>query len=564
MAQSKRADSIPSFSNREHIVIALGLGVIVFAIVSIFTGPILVIFLLVGTIGILGYLIFKQFSELREAARSLHESEERFRRLVNEVQDFAIFGVSADGTVTTWNHGAERITGYAAGEIVGKPYAMLRAPEPGQVDSLQQAFQSAERDGRYQEEAWHQSKDGRRFLATTAIAPLEPGAKLPRGFSIVMCDITVRKRAERELTESYRFIERITDTIPDIVFILSLDDFKKIYINDEACSILGYSKQQLSELGDGLMTRLLHPEDLAEFKILRERLAAISDGASLELEFRLKHFGGEWRNLHCRIVVFAQDSAGVPTQCLGIAQDITELKHAQENAGRLERAAAERQRLALLGEFSASIAHEFRNPMQGVISCMEDLRAHVDGNASLGQTVGLLEEGIQRMDRISERLLRLARSHEGGKVLYDVAQCIEGTCSFVRSRAQRAKIDLVTQIEPDLPPVPMLPDRLSEALLNLLGNALDASRENGRITLSAYRSAVPEMLELRVSDTGCGIPPEARDRIFDMFFSTKPAGKGTGLGMAIVRRNIEAHGGTIDLLETSSRGTTFRALIPLH
>lgn len=564
MAPSRRAESLPYFSLRERIVVVLGIAVLVLWALSIYTGPSLVIFSCLLTLGILCILIFQQFSELRATARSLHDSEERFRLLVDEVEEYAIFGVAADGKVTTWNTGAERITGYAAAEIVGKPYSLLRAPDEGRTDFSAKVFENARRDGRYQEEAWYQSKDGRRFLAGTAITPLlTPRGEL-RGFGIVMCDITARKQAERELEESYNFIERITDTIPDIVFICALEDLRKIYINDEACAILGYSAEELASFGGELFKRLLHPEDRAAFSALRERLAALKNGYSLELEIRMKHVNDDWRVLHCRTVVFARSAEGVPTQCLGIAQDVTALKRAQEEARLLERAAAEKQRLALLGELSASVAHEIRNPLQGVLSCVEDLRSRVNGDKSLASTIGLLEEGVQRVDRISERLLRLARNQDGEKVLYDVGQCIEGTCAFVRSRAQRSGIELVTQIEPDLPLVPMLPDRLSEALLNLLGNALDACHESGRISLMASRSSIPEMLELRVSDTGCGIPPEARDRIFDMFFSTKPAGKGTGIGMAIVRRNIEAHGGTIDLLETSSHGTTFRVLIPLQ
>ncbi|HLX63739.1 MAG TPA: PAS domain S-box protein [Planctomycetota bacterium] len=543
----------------------LGVAALAFFALSISNGPPFVIFACIFTFALICLMVYQQFSDLRAAALSLHESEERLRLLISEVQDCAIFGVAPDGKVTTWNQGAERVTGYAEREILGKPYSMLRAPEPGKTEFSAEVFEKSRRDGRYQEEAWYQSKDGRRFLALTAITPLLSPRGEPRGFSIVMCDVTTRKQAEHELFESYRFIERITDTIPDIVYIGELEKLRKVYINDEACSILGYSKQELSAFGDELFLRLLHPDDLPKFADLRERLRGLKDGYSLELECRMKHNSGDWRVLNCRTVVFTRAADGTPTQCLIIAQDTTALKQAQENAKRIESAAAEQQRLAVLGEFSASVAHEFRNPMQGVISCIEELRSQMDGDETLATTVGLLEEGVQRMDRISARLLRLARSQESEKVPYDIAQCIEGTCAFVRSRAQHGKIELKTQIEPNLPPVPMMPDRLSEALLNLLGNALDACQENGRITLSALRcTTVPDMLELRVSDTGTGIPPNARDRIFDMFFSTKPAGKGTGLGMAIVRRNIEAHGGTIELFETSSRGTTFRALIPLR
>ena len=564
MRTSSPIKQLPSFSMRERVVIALGVIVLVAGVVSIYRGPIGVVFYCLTTLGILGIVLFLQFRDLREAARILHESEERYRLLINEVQDYAIFGLDPDGNVRSWNQGAERITGYEAEEIVGKPFSVLRAPgEDGKTPDISKIFEQVRREGRHQEEAWQQSKAGRRFLANTTLTPLLSASGALRGYSIVMCDITARKQAERELVDTYRFIERITDTIPDIVFICELTNLRKIYINDESRAILGYSAKQMDALGTEFFEKVLHPEDRAAFAGLRQRFEA-AQGKPVELQCRMKHSSGEWRWLNCRAVVFARSEEGAPSQCLGIAQDITALKRAKEDTLRLEHAALERQRLALLGELSASVAHELRNPLQGLLNCVEELHARASGDGSLSPTVNLMEEGLQRMDRISERLLGLARNHDGPKVPYDVAQCIDGSCAFIRARAQKHRVTLETKIEPGLPLVPMLPERVSEALLNLIGNALDACPEGGRITVEARKSQDPAgMLEIRVSDTGKGIPADAQEHIFDMFFTTKSAGKGTGLGMTIVRKNIEAHGGTVELVETSSHGTTFRALLPL-
>ena len=557
-------DSVPSFSYRERFVIVLGIAILVFSAFGIFGGESKVIFICLMALCIVSFIVVQQVKELRRATATLFESEERFRLLLNEVQDYAIFAVSPSGKIASWSHGAERMAGYSAQEIIGQPFSVLRTNDGVPESESVQIFETARQKERFQEEAWYKAKDGRRFLTNTAITPLLTDRKELRGYCVVIGDITAKKESERELLESYRFIERITHTIPNIIFILNLIDLQKIYINEEVGSILGYSPPELEVMGAGLFETILHPDDKTHFRLLRQRCATIPDGEIVELDCRMKHAMGGWRWLSCRIVVFARSPEGTPTQFLGIAQDVTALKASQDEAKHMSQVALSQQRLAMLGELSAGVAHEIRNPLQGILSCVEELRNHFDGNTTnVVSTIGLLEDGLQRMDQISGRLLRLARNQDGEKVLSNVAQCISETCAFVQSRAQKSGIALHTEIEPGLPLVPMHAELISEALLNLLNNALDACDQGGCVTVSALRSKEAGMFELRVSDEGCGIPPEARERIFDAFFTTKVAGKGTGLGMTIVRKNVEAHGGTVELADTSTKGTTFRVLIPL-
>lgn len=558
------ADSVPSFSYRERFVIVLGIAILIFSAFGIFRGESKVIFICLMALCIVSFIVVQQVKELRKTTATLSESEERFRLLLNEVQDYAIFAVSPYGKIASWSHGAERIAGYSAQEIIGQPFSVLRANEGAAENEVVRIFEMAREKDQYHEEAWYKAKDGRRFLTNTAITPLRTPGKGLRGYCVVVGDITAKKQAEHELLESYRFIERITHTIPNIIFILNLIDLQKIYVNEEVGSILGYSPQELTLMGAGLFEAILHPDDKAHFVQLRQRCATIPDGQIVELDCRMKHAKGDWRWLSCRIVVFARSPEGAPTQFLGIAQDITALKASQEVAKHMSQVALSQQRLAMLGELSAGVAHEIRNPLQGILSCVEELRSNLNGDTkNMVSTISLLEDGLQRMDQISGRLLRLARNQVGEKVPSDVAQCISGTCAFVQSRAQKSGITLHTEIEPGLPLVPMHAELISEALLNLLNNALDACERGGHVTVSAMRSKVAGMLELRVADQGCGIPLEIRDRIFDAFFSTKVAGKGTGLGMTIVKKNVEAHGGTVEIIDTSTKGTTFRVLIPL-
>jgi signal transduction histidine kinase len=238
-------------------------------------------------------------------------------------------------------------------------------------------------------------------------------------------------------------------------------------------------------------------------------------------------------------------------------------KWAEEERARMMRRIAARERLALLGEMAAGVAHEFRNPLHGVLNCVEMLRKSVGEEASNRELLDLMDEGLRRMDDISSRLLRLGRDDEDQKVPTQVGQVVNNTVSLVKIRAQKDGIEMNAKVEPSLPLVPMDPSRISEALLNFLTNALDASGPGGRVEVRAQRH--PEranVVEIQVADTGPGIPPEMRKRIFEPFFTTKPVGKGAGLGLTIARAIAENHGGVIQVADAPGGGTRVSLLLP--
>jgi signal transduction histidine kinase len=238
-------------------------------------------------------------------------------------------------------------------------------------------------------------------------------------------------------------------------------------------------------------------------------------------------------------------------------------KRAEEERARMEQFAAARERLALLGELAAGIAHEFRNPLDGVLNCVQLLRPIVGEKPSDRELVDMAEEGLRRMDTISARMLRLGREEKGQRLPTVMKEVVDSAVSLIAIRAQKQGVHLAVQVDPDLPLVDLDAERISEALLNLLTNALDACKSGCTITVRGLK--VPgsgEAVEIRVIDDGSGIPAEVRSKIFEPFFTTKPVGKGSGLGLAISRKIAEIHGGSLKLLE-SGQGTTFSILLPV-
>jgi signal transduction histidine kinase len=240
-------------------------------------------------------------------------------------------------------------------------------------------------------------------------------------------------------------------------------------------------------------------------------------------------------------------------------------QYAEEERARLTRRVAARERLAILGEMSAGVAHEFRNPLHGVLNCMEMLRKRIGTDPADVELLDLADEGLRRMDDISGRMLSMGREDTGLKAPTIVAQVVQNAVSMVRFRAQKENIQLDVNVDTGLPQVVMDAARISEAVLNLLTNALDACVSGGRVELRAQRHAEQNNAVLiEVLDNGSGIPLDVRKRIFEPFFTTKPVGKGAGLGLTIVRAVVENHGGTVVISPRPEGGTRAALILPIQ
>lgn len=231
-----------------------------------------------------------------------------------------------------------------------------------------------------------------------------------------------------------------------------------------------------------------------------------------------------------------------------------------EQRARAERIAASRARLAHLGEISAGVAHSIRNPLHGVLNCLDLLRPSVPSTPETTDTLALMEEGLRRIETLTHRLLRLTHDSPPDLRPMRLQEVVDEALRFVDSDAaatveRLTGEDVVALVDPD---------RVCEALANVLDNALHACRGGGRVSVRVIRVERPEALAcIQVCDTGEGIPRDQLSRVFDMFYTTKAVGEGTGLGLAITRRVMEEHGGTVTL-DSDPAGTCVRLFFPVY
>lgn len=305
-----------------------------------------------------------------------------------------------------------------------------------------------------------------------------------------------------------------------------------------------------------------------------------------------------------------QDAAGRITHFIAVKQDITARKQQEEERDLLEVQLQHAQKLESIGRLAAGIAHEINTPTQFVgdnLRFMQESLSQLQGvlalpatflhaardqqltpelldraEATLGaadldyisaEMPRAIEESLQGIDRVAKIVMAMKEfSHPGSeeKTLLDLNKALESTLTVARNEWKYVA-DVVTELDPQLPLVMCLPGEFNQAILNLVVNAAhaigdvfkDGTTPKGKITVQTRRDG--EWVEVRIADTGTGIPEAVRGRTFEPFFTTKGVGKGTGQGLAIARSVIvNKHGGTIHFETETGRGTTFVIRLPVR
>jgi two-component system, NtrC family, sensor kinase len=238
----------------------------------------------------------------------------------------------------------------------------------------------------------------------------------------------------------------------------------------------------------------------------------------------------------------------------------------------VEAEVARGEKLASIGQLAAGIAHELNNPLTGVLTFTHLLRKKMPEGSQDAEDLDLVIRETKRCASIIRRLLDFAREKTPEKKFVDLNHVIEETVRFVERSAALQQIEIVMELDDDLPELYVDADLIKQVLMNILVNAQQAIEGRGTITVRSHFCAARKLahsgstpvpaVEITISDTGCGIPEANLQRIFDPFFTSKEVGKGTGLGLSVSYGIVASHGGDIEVDSTVGEGTTFRVYLP--
>jgi signal transduction histidine kinase len=264
---------------------------------------------------------------------------------------------------------------------------------------------------------------------------------------------------------------------------------------------------------------------------------------------------------------------------VGVGHDVTERKRAEaallakdEEIGAMTQQLWHTAKLATMGELAAGIAHELNNPLATVSLRTEALLADLPADDPQRRALDIIAQEVERMGKLVANLLHSSRRAEMQKTSTDMREEIEKTLELLHYHLRKRQIKVIQHFAPDVPLVLADRQQFRQVFLNLFTNASDAMLPGGRLTLRVHVQEsddhrAPEVapwVVVEISDTGRGIPPGLLSKVWEPFYTTKPAGQGTGLGLPICRRIIEAHGGTIDISSVPYQGTTIRIVLPTN
>lgn len=227
----------------------------------------------------------------------------------------------------------------------------------------------------------------------------------------------------------------------------------------------------------------------------------------------------------------------------------------QETFEQLRRA----DRLAALGELSAGIAHEIRNPLGSIKGSIDIIEGEFTPQNPKREFIEIIKEETARLNNIVSGFLKFARPPSPAIKLTSINRLIESILTLLQNEAEQSGIEIRRQLDPDLPEIEIDPDQIRQVLLNVTLNALQAMPQGGQLEIETVSSN--EILTIAIRDSGDGIPEEKLEQAFDPFYSTKP--NGSGLGLSISHQLIENHGGSIHLSNRVSGGLTVRIELPL-
>lgn len=483
-------------------------------------------------------------TERRQSERAIKHSEERYRRLV-EVSPDAIFVSRGDRIVFINDQGVKLFGADSPDDIVGKSLWELIHPDDHAAvrARLQQLVEGRETVPLVEEKIVR--LDGRVVDVETSAARFIDHEGM--GVQVVLRDISERKRAEQTLQKERDFIDAVLETAGALVVVLDREG--RILRFNRACEqTTGYSSEEV--LGRHAWDLFVIPDEVDGAKAMFERLR---DGEPRnDYESYWKGKDGCLRRISWSNTVLT-DPTGKVDYVVAAGLDITDFKHMQEQLRKTER-------IAELGTLASGMAHEIGTPMNVILGRAEYLYQRVTDEGTKKGLATIVTQ-VERITKVMNQLLAFARRKAPERRAVDLGQTIDDSLEMFQERMTHSRITLEKVIEANMPSVHADRDQLIQVLINLVMNSIHAMPEGGRLRLSLDRE--DSHVRLGVSDTGHGMPEEIRSKVFDPFFTTKDFGKGTGLGLTVVKGIIEEHGGTIDVESGVDKGTTFWIRLPL-
>ncbi|HEX6035062.1 MAG TPA: PAS domain S-box protein, partial [Anaerolineales bacterium] len=499
--------------------------------------------------------IIRDVTQLKQAEEELKASEEKYRALV-EVSPTATW-IAKDDIITYINPAALQVLGATdPGQIAGRP--AFDFIHPSYHTKVKERIRQMREEGKVApllEEKYLRLDGGVVDVEVIATPFVTSGGAV---IQVFFQDITKRKQAEQDLRESEERLRQIASALRETIWLRDAQTRQVLYVNPALEQLTGWTCESFYENPD-IMINAIHPDDKES---VIEALAQRSENVPYDKEHRILHRDGSVRWVSSRSFP-VRNEAGEVFRWASIMEEITERKQAEAERERL--IAELESKNVELERFTYTVSHDLKAPLitiRGFLGYIEkDVQA---GNMErLKEDIQRISAATDKMQRLLNELLELSRigrlMNSPQNILF--GDLIQDILNLMDQRLRERHVKVI--IGEDLPVVAGDLQRLSEVIQNLLDNAIKFMGEQSEPVIEIGSCGEEKNMRiLYVRDNGMGIAPEHHDRIFGLFNKLDPKAEGTGVGLAIVKRIIEVHGGKVWVESEPGRGTTFYFTLP--
>jgi two-component system CheB/CheR fusion protein len=491
----------------------------------------------------------EEITEQIQGREQLRASEARYRSLFVDSHAAMIIIDPASGQIVDANPSAARFYGWSVAELCQKNMREVNVLPPEAIaEQMRQTLAEGQREIAFQ----HRLADGRIRDVDVFCGRINLGGR-DLLYSIIH-DVTERNRAMEELQISKANLALAFSTSPDPLAITRLSDGRYLLVNEKWSEFHGYSTQEA--LGRTSVEMGIWSDAEARARWLEE-LAAHGSVSGMETTFKRADGACVIGHVSSTRLVWGGEAAQ-----LSIVRDITDLKRSEQERRLLQIEVEHMQRLESIGRLAGGVAHDMNNILAAIYAVVNTLQSPSGQERDLKETLAIVERAADRGRDLVRSLVGFARKDLDSLSAVDINALVRQEIALLE-RTLKQKHQLIMDLDESLPAIEGEYSALGSALMNLCVNAVDAMPGGGALAIRTRRLD-DAVIQIAVEDTGEGMPPEVLQRAMEPFFTTKPMGKGTGLGLASVFTTVRAHGGTLTLNSELGKGTQVLVNLPIQ
>jgi len=506
-------------------------------------------------------VVSQRTQELLDSKEKYKEISALLTNILESSTEYAIIATDLHWSVLEFNTGARKIFGWTKEEIAGEDISKTYV-EKGVVPYDYETYQKLCMGEAIERETGRRRNNGEEFLGRSVTTAMRDMRGEIIGYLEISRDVTERKRLEREFQETKDFLESILDSSVDGIVTTDIKGMIT-YINRGMEEIL----QSVKEAYIGKHVSLLYLDGIADARKIMSVLRR--DQKVTNYEMTLTGAGGREIPINTSAGLL-KNFRGEVIGTVGIFKDLTEKKKLEAELQKTEASLLQAAKLRELGELVSGVAHEINNPLMASQTILFRIKQSIQDSEhhSIRRLTEIIEKCNDRIATIVNHLREFSRETEMRLRPLDVEVPLNNALLITGQQLMNHNIQVVKDTSGSLPKIMGSEHHLEQVFLNIISNArdaLDKQDDNKELIIRSFfrvREGKPGEVIVSFTDTGPGIPPEIKYKIFDPFFSTKEVGSGTGLGLSICYGIVEKHEGRIEVDSEFGKGATFSVILP--